>query len=291
MRYTLRQLEVFLAVAREESVSAAGRRLAMSQSAVSSSLADLETQLGVSLFDRVGKRLRLAETGRSLRARAEELWQAARDLDDAFGANEASSLRIGATLTIGNHLVPPLIARFLRDSPASAVALQIANTEEIARQVGNFEIDVGLVEGELSSDELLVTPWQKDELVVFAAPGHPLSRKRSLKDADLRAAPWVLRERGSGTRQAFDRAMAGLLPGLRVVLELSQPEAIKGAVAAGLGLGCLSGIVLRDAFALGTLVPLGVHKRSLRRQLYLVLQRRKFVGAGLRRFLSICNAD
>src|SRR4029079_8854136 len=98
-----------------------------------------------------------------------------------------------ATLTIGNHLVPPLIARFMADSPASTVTLEIANTEEIARRVENFEIDVGLVEGELSSEELRVTPWRKDELVVFAAPGHPLSKKRRLRDDDLCAAPWVAR--------------------------------------------------------------------------------------------------
>jgi DNA-binding transcriptional LysR family regulator len=288
MRFTLRQLEVFLAVARHESVSAASRQLSMSQSAVSSSLGDLEAQLDVSLFDRVGKRLRLSDTGRSLRSRAEGLWQAARDLDETFGDDEASSLRVGATLTIGNHLAPPLVARFLRESPASAVTLEIANTEEIARRLGNFEIDVGLVEGELSREDLRVTPWRTDELVVFAAPDHPLGRKRRLGDRDLVGAPWVLRERGSGTRQAFDRAMSGLLPDLRVVLELAQPEAIKGAVAAGLGLGCLSRIALADAFRLGTLVPLAVPRRSFSRQLYLGLHQKRFVGAGLRRFLAIC---
>ena len=289
MRYTLRQLEVFLAVARLESVSRAGKELAMSQSAVSSSLSDLETQLGVPLFDRVGKRLRLSDTGRSLRARAEGVWQAARDLDDSFAANDAGTVRIGATLTTGNQLAPPLIARFLRAAPASRVTLDIANTEEIARRVENFEIDIGLVEGELSREALRVVPWRDDELVVFAAPDHPLAKKRALTDAELRGAPWVLRERGSGTRQAFDRAMSGLLPDLRVVLELTQTEAIRVAVATGLGLGCLSRIALSDSFRLKSLVPLRVGHRDFHRQLYLVLHRRKFVGAGLRRFLEICT--
>ncbi|HEX3598303.1 MAG TPA: LysR family transcriptional regulator [Polyangiaceae bacterium] len=290
MRFTLRQLEVFLAVSRGESVSRAGRELGMSQSAVSSSLAELESQLDVPLFDRVGKRLRLSDTGRSLRPRAEGLFQQARDLDDAFKADDASVLRLGATLTVGNYLVPPLMATFSRAAPSATVTLEIANTEEIARRVANFEIDVGFVEGELSRDELRVTPWREDELVVFCAPGHPLAKKRALADADLRAAPWVLRERGSGTRQAFDRALSGLLPDLRIVLELTQPEALKSAVAAGLGLGCLSRIALADSFELGTLVPLTVRKRSFRRHFYLVLHRKKYVGAGLRKFLSLCES-
>jgi DNA-binding transcriptional LysR family regulator len=291
MRFTLRQLEVFLAVARVESVSRAGKELGMSQSAVSSSLADLETQLAVPLFDRIGKRLRLSDTGRSLRARAEGLWTAANDLDAAFGAGDAATVRVGATLTIGNHLVPPLVARFLRASPGSAVTLDIANTQEIARRVENFEIDVGLVEGELSREDLRVTPWRSDELVVFCAPDHPLATKRSLSDADLRSASWVLRERGSGTRQAFDRALAGLLPDLHVVLELTQTEAIRGAVAAGLGLGCVSRIALVDAFRSKALVPLRVRERNFHRQFYVVLHRRKFIGSALEKFVSICSEN
>jgi DNA-binding transcriptional LysR family regulator len=290
MRFTLRQLEVFLAVARVESVSRAGQELGMSQSAVSSSLSDLETQLTAPLFDRVGKKLRLSDTGRSLRPRAEGLWQSARDLDAAFGASDAGEVRVGATLTIGNHLVPPLVARFLRASPASSVTLDIANTERIARRVENFEIDVGLVEGELAREELRVTPWRSDELIVFCAPDHPLAAKRLLSDADLRSATWVLRERGSGTRQAFDRALAGLLPDLRVVLELTQTKAIRSAVAAGLGLGCVSRIALADAFRSKALVPLRVRHRNFRRQFYVVLHRRKFIGVALQKFVSICNA-
>ncbi|HVW24737.1 MAG TPA: LysR family transcriptional regulator [Polyangiaceae bacterium] len=289
MRFTLRQLEVFLAVARIESVSRAGKELGMSQSAVSSSLSDLEGQLGVPLFDRAGKKLRLSDTGRSMRARAEGLWQAARDLDAAFGAHDAATVRLGATLTIGNYLVPPLVAQFLRASAGSRVTLDIANTEEIARRVENFEIDVGLIEGELSREELRVTAWREDELVVFSAPDHPLAKKRALTDSDLIRAAWVLRERGSGTRQAFDRALAGLLPNLNVVLELTQTEAIRGAVAAGLGLGCVSRIALADSFRSRALVPLRVPGRSFRRQLYVVLHRRKFIGTALRKFLTICG--
>jgi DNA-binding transcriptional LysR family regulator len=288
MRYTLRQLEVFLAIARTGSVSRAGDELAMSQSAVSGSLADLERQFDVRLFDRIGKRLRLSDVGRALRSRAEAVWDEARELESAL-ANHADGgrLRVGATLTIGNYVAVPLMARYMRERPGSLVRLDIANTEEIARRVVNFEIDVGLIEGELSHPQLEVKAFRDDELVVFCAPTHPLAKKRALSDADLKGASWIVREHGSGTRQAFDRAMTGILPDLHLTLELPHTEVIKRAVEAGLGLGCVSRLALADAFRAGTLKPRPVPHRDFRRRFYTALHRQKHVGADLRRWLAL----
>lgn len=292
MRHTLRQLEVFLAVARVESVSRAAKALSLSQSAASGSLAALERQFDVRLFDRIGKRLRLSELGRSIRARAEASLEQARDLERAIEDRQAvGRLRIGATLTIGNYLAVPLMARFMREQPGAELTLSVANTEEIARQVANFEIDVGLIEGEVEQANLELSPWRGDELVVFCAARHPLARKRVLTDDDLRAADWIVREHGSGTRQAFDRAMHGLLPDLRIVLSLQHTEAIKGAVAAGLGLGCVSRIALADAFKRGGLHACPVPQRDFRRQFFFLLHKQKFRGAGLERWLELCRAD
>ena len=288
MRYTLRQLEVFLAVARTGSVSRAGTELAMSQSAVSSSLADLERQFDIRLFDRIGKRLRLSELGRSLRSRSEAVWDHAHELDAAL-ANQADTtrLRVGATLTIGNYVAVPLMAQYMREKPGSAVRLDIANTEEIARRVANFEIDVGLIEGELSHSQLEVTAFRDDELMVFSSPSHALAKKRALTDDDLKRASWIVREHGSGTRQAFDRAMTGILPDLHITLELRHTEVIKRAVEAGLGLGCVSRLALTDAFRQGTLKPRPVPHRDFRRQFYFVLHRQKHVSAEIRRWLAL----
>jgi DNA-binding transcriptional LysR family regulator len=291
MRYTLRQLEVFLAVARLGSVSRAARELALSQSAASGSLADLERQFDVRLFDRMGKRLQLSALGGDLRARAEAVLDQARDLERGLESQkEAARLRVGATLTIGNYVAVPLMARFMRQHPGAEVTLAVANTEEIARQVANFEIDVGLIEGEVAGAELEVMPWRDDELAVFCAPGHALARKRTLTDRDLRAAPWIVRERGSGTRQAFDRAMRGLLPDLHIALTLQHTEGIKRAVEAGLGVGCVSRIALEDAFRRGGLAACRVPHRDFRRQFFFLLHRRKFRGAALDRWLELCRA-
>lgn len=292
MRFSLRQLQVFGAVARGESVSRAARELSMSQSAVSGALAELERQFDVRLFERIGKRLQLSELGRALRPRAQALCEQAQELETAFaGQADAGELRVGATLSIGNYLCAPLMARFMQDHPGSRVTLHVANTAEIARCVKNFEIDVGLIEGELSDPELDVTRWRGDELCVFASPTHPLARRKRLSDLELKSAAWILREQGSGTRQAFERAMHGLLPELRIVLELEHTEAIKSAVKAGLGLGCVSRVALVDAFRHRSLVECDVPSRDFRRFFFFVVHKQKFRSRALQSWLALCRAD
>lgn len=292
MRFTLRQLQVFTAVARGESVSLAARELAMSQSAVSGSLADLERQFDLRLFERIGKRLQLSDQGRALRPRAEALCEQARELERGFsGQHQLAELSVGATLSIGNYLCAPLMARYMKDHPGSRVTLHVANTAEIARRVKNYEIDLGLVEGELSDPQLKVTRWRSDELCVFASPKHPLAKRRRLSDADLKSAAWILREQGSGTRQTFERAMHGLLPELDVALELEHTEAIKSAVKAGLGLGCVSRIALGDAFRHGSLVPCVVPERDFRRYFSFVLHKQKLETTTLSSFIELCRHD
>jgi DNA-binding transcriptional LysR family regulator len=292
MRFSLRQLEVFTAVARSESVSRAASELAMSQSAVSGSLADLERQFDVRLFERIGKRLELSELGRSLRPRAEALCAQASELEHGFsGEHEAAQLRVGATLSIGNYLCAPLMARYMREHAGSKVTLHVANTAEIARRVKNYEIDVGLVEGELVDPELEVTRWRRDELCVFASPKHPLASRKRLTDADLKSASWILREHGSGTRQTFEHAMRGLLPELDITLELEHTEAIKSAVKAGLGLGCVSRVALVDAFKHKSLVPCHVPDRDFRRYFLFVVHKHKFKSRALASFIELCRND
>jgi DNA-binding transcriptional LysR family regulator len=291
MRYTLRQLEVFLAVARDESVSRAAETLYMSQSAVSGSLAELEKQFDVKLFDRVGKRLQLSERGRALVARAQAVLDHARELERGLEhPGELGRLRIGATLTIGDHLAVPLMARFLGEHPGAQVTLHVANTEEIARRVGNFEIDVGLIEGELQHPDLEVTPWRDDELVVFCSPTHPFAKKRQLDDDDLRAASWIVREPGSGTRQTFDRAMSGLVHELQIALSFQHTEAIKAAVAVGLGVGCISAIALEGELERRTLRACKVPGRDFRRRFFFVLHRQKYRSAVIERWLELCRS-
>jgi DNA-binding transcriptional LysR family regulator len=292
MRYTLRQLEVFLSVARHQSVSQAAHELAMSQSAVNGALADLEGQFDLALFDRVGRRLQLSGLGAALRAQAESLLAQAVELERAFAQQDVPGvLRIGATLTIGNYVVAPLIARFMRENSGAQVQLDVANTAEISRKVENFEIDVGMIEGELAHPELNVQAFGGDSLTVFCSPSHRFASRRSLNDDDLRSVDWIVRESGSGTRQTFERAMHGILSELRLRLELQHTEAIKSAVAEGLGVGCVSCIAVAEQVKRGQLIACEVPGRDFRRQFFSVLHRKKYRSAHIESWLALSQAD
>ncbi len=290
MHFTLRQLEIFLATAQHQTVTRAADALSMSQSAASGALRDLEQQFDVQLFDRVGKRLRLNDLGQSLRPQAEALLMQAQEFEKAIDGQPAlGDLSIGATLTIGNYLAVSMIAEFRQHHPGARVGLTVANTETIARKVASYELDAGLIEGELRHPELDVMHWRDDELVAFASPNHPLAKLPELSDEQLLGLEWVVRETGSGTRQTFDRAMHGLLSELDITLELQHTEAIKRAVEEGLGVGCLSRICLQDAFSRGSLVPLNIPHRDFSRQFSLILHRQKYRSHSLEEWLQLCR--
>lgn len=289
MRYTLRQLEVFIATANFQNITKAAEALAMSQSAASGSLRELENQFETQLFDRIGKRLKLNGFGQIIRPQAEALLAQAGELESTLQKQQLGNLKVGATLTIGNYLAVSIMSRYMSDWPGSEVTLEVANTDSIAQKVLNFELDIGLIEGEIRHPNLEVLPWLEDELVIFCAPAHPIAKRRMLTDKELLELQWILREPGSGTRQAFDRAMHGILPRLNVALELQHTEAIKRAVESEMGVGCLSRIALEDAFSRGRLIPLSVTQRDLQRKFYLILHRDKYRSAGIKNWLALCD--
>lgn len=290
MRFTLKQLQVFLAVASHENVSLAADELAMSQSAASTALKELEHRFGIRLFDRIGKRLQLNPEGVALRSRAAALISRAQELENSLiDHSEIGELKVGATLTIGNYLAIGIMAAFMQEHADARVRLNVENTAAIAAKVRNFELDIGLIEGELQEPDLDVSFWREDELALFCAPDHPFASKGQIDDEDLLSADWIVREKGSGTRQAFDRAMTGILSNLRLRLELQHTEGIKRAVEAGLGIGCLSKLTLIEAFNRGSLVPLTCPHRNLSRKFYFILHRQKFLSHGVRSWMEHCK--
>lgn len=292
MKFTLRQLEVFVAVGRVESISKATESLALSQSATSTALSELERQFDSPLFDRVGKSLRLNELGRRLLPQAMVLLDRARDIEEIVtGKMGFGSLNIGATLTIGNYLATLIVAEFLQRHPESKVQLKVNNSTVIMEQLMQFELDLGLVEGDCTYPELSSEPWVADELVVFCPPAHRLAKIIGMVPlAELMTESWVVRERGSGTREVLNRALAQHDAHPPIRLELEHTEAIKRAVESGLGLGCISRLALREAFRRGSLVPLDVPELDLRRNFHFVWHQQKHQTAGMRAFVAQCRA-
>jgi DNA-binding transcriptional LysR family regulator len=292
MKYTLRQLEIFLSIARYQNISRAAESLHMSQSAASAALQSLEQSYNISLFRRIGKKLELNEVGKTLRSKAEILISSAHAFDEALeGHQEIGHLTVGASFTIGNHLAVSYLAGYLGNHPEAKVEINVANSPDIVAQVLNFEVDVGMIEGEIKHRELTLIPWREDNLVVFCSPEHPLAKKTQLTDNDIVAARWILREPESGARQTFNRALAGLMPELDIYLEFKHNEAIKKAVEAGLGIGCLSEIVLRNNFKTGDLVPLRLPKRDMKRTFYFALPKNRSKTTAINWWIDECHQE
>ncbi len=290
MRYTIRQLQIFLEVAKHQNISRAAQSLHMSQSAASEALLNLEHSYEVRLFDRVSNKLALNAIGRTLRKEAESLLAHCASFEQTLlDHHELGHIKVGASFTIGNHLATRYLAGYLAKYPEADVQLDIANTPDVVARVLNFDVDIGMVEGEVHHRELELIPWREDELIVFCAADHPLARKKSLTNKDIREAMWILREPDSGARQTFDRALAGLLPDINIYLELKHNEAIKNAVESGLGIGCLSQIVLQKNIANGDLVPLTLPRRNMRRTFYFALPRDRFRLESVEFWMRTCR--
>lgn len=288
LRLHLRQLEVFVATAREGTTRAAAERVARSQSAASAALADLEAALGASLFDRVGRRLLLNENGRALLPRAQRLLEQAAELQFLFSGEHAAQLHVAASFTIGEYLLPGLVAQWTRLHPTSRIRLRIANTHDVIGAVAGFEVDIGFIEGPQTHADLITHPWRSDELVVVAAPDHPLAG-RAATFRQLSGASWIVREPGSGTRQATDAWLLAHLDRMDVAHELGSTEAIKRLVAAGAGLGCLSRPAAASALAEGWLVELRNRLPTATRQLSMVVHRDKRLGPAAAGFMRHCG--
>lgn len=290
MRYTLRQLEVFIAVAQHESVSRAARSLALSQSAASTALAELERQFDCQLLDRLGKRLKLNALGFQLLPKAVALLDRAEEIEELLrGKRGIGSLDVGATLTIGNYLATLLISDFMQRHPGSRVRLHVANTARIIEQVVHHELDLGLIEGDCQHEDVVMQPWVEDELCVFCSPRHRLANTSQVSIDELLREAWIMREQGSGTRLALEHAARHRRGRFNILLELEHTEGIKRAVESGLGIGCVSHLALRDAFRRGSLVPVVTPQLDLRRQFTFIWHRHKYLTTALREFLRLCQ--
>jgi len=242
MAVTLRQLEIFEGVAASQHVTRTAEKLFLTQSAVSMAIAELEKFLGGPLFERRGRRLLLNDRGRLLLPEAKEVLGRVRTMEQVLNEatrEPAGELRVGASTTIGNYMLPSLAGEFARLYRRARALLIVGNTQQIETAVEEGDLDLGLIEGPCHLASLSSAFWRHDELVVIVGPHHPWATERAASLEMLAAALWVMREKGSGTREVFESAMASKGITITVSLELGHTEAIKKAVEAGLDNGWL----------------------------------------------------
>ncbi|MFE2583693.1 LysR substrate-binding domain-containing protein [Streptomyces sp. NPDC059378] len=261
-------LELLLAVARLGSLGAAARELGITQPAASSRIRSMERRLGLALVDRSPRGSRLTDTGALVTDWARRVVEAAEAFDagtQALRDRRDSRLRVAASMTIAEYLLPGWLLALRAQRPDTAVSLLAGNSASVAERLVAGEADLGFVEGLDVPPGLDSAVVAHDRLIVVTAPGHPWARRRrALAAGELAATPLILRETGSGTRQVLEAALGGLA---RPLIELSSTTAVKAAAVGGAGPAVLSELALGEELAMRRLVSIPVEGVRLRRDL------------------------
>lgn len=288
----VRDLEVFLSVAKHLNFTRAGEEVHLSQPSVSVRIRQLEAGLGVKLFEQLGKRVALTEAGRLLVPHALRVLAAVDDVRHAvkeLQGLERGSLKIGASTTPGMYLVPKIIARFKRRHPNVEIQLGIGDTRRVEEGVLANEFDFGFVGGHLVGNEIDVRPWRTDKIVLIVPPGHPLARKRQVRLKDLTAEQFIFREQGSATQAAVESGLRAADLQLEMVMEMSNPEAVKQAVQGGLGVAFLSRFAIATEVRAKLLAPVNIRALDIRRELKIVHRRDKHLSRAARAFIDMAR--
>ncbi|MDD9939660.1 MAG: LysR family transcriptional regulator [Myxococcales bacterium] len=288
----LNDLKIFAAIAQAGSMTTAARQLRVTQPAVSKRLAELEADLGMPLFDRVPRGVRLTPAGQTLLPHAQRILSMAdaaeMELQD-LGSLGTGRLSIGASTTIGSYLIPQLFGRFHRLYPGVALELEIGNTARIQSAVLDDRLDMGLTEGFVISDALDVEAVAEDDMVVIVAPGHPMLAQPPVRAANLAEHPLLMREPGSGTRDVIEAALAQRGITLSPAMSLGSTEALKNAVAAGLGVAIVSRLTVELELSTGRLAELPVTDLAIRRALHLLQLRGKTPSPAMTAFVQLLH--
>ncbi len=287
MNLSLKQLRVFVAVSQQQSITHAAKSLFLTKAAVSMALSELENQLDQQLFDRTNNRLHLNPYGQRLLPIADELLHRAASIDTLFqqSGQLIGDLAIGASETIGNQICPWLLAQFRQQTEHTQQTLHISNSEKIAEMILSYQLDIGLIEGDVRHNDIEATPWLKDEMCIIVAANHPLLEKSALQLADLADNTWVLREPGSGSRAFFDNHIVSEVQQWQLAYQLNSIEAQLNFVAAGLGLACVSKFSATHALANNRVQILPLDTK-LERQYKIIMHKQKFKSELITAFIK-----
>lgn len=283
-RYTIRQLDTFLEVARALSVSRAAEKLHVTQPAVSTQMRALEDAIGLPLFEQIGRKIRLTDAGQDFQRYAIAAIAQLKELDDAM--SDRLGLKKGrielAIVSTAKYFVPMLLTVFRKKFPEIEVALQIHNRESIMNLLARNEVDLVIMGRALDTIDCSATVFATNPMGIVSAPEHPLSRRRQAPLSILKDQEFVVRESGSGTRQAMERLFAEHNISPPIVMEMPSNETIKQAVMAGMGLSFLSLRTVRHELNSGHLALLDIDCLPMVRQWHVThLQSKRLSPAAL----------
>jgi DNA-binding transcriptional LysR family regulator len=293
----MKHLETFCKVAELGSFSRAGEAVYLTQPTISGHIASLEQAMGLKLFDRLGRRVALTNGGRILYRYAKEILELR---DEALNAVSEFSHLIKGRITIGGstipgeYFLPKVMGGFQREAPGITISLVIADSQEIIDLLLDGEIEVGVVGMRFDEERVDVYPLFHDRVIIITSAQHPLASKGEVSWEELRTAPLLIRERGSGTRKAFEGYVteAGLrLDDFSIIGEVGSSTAVKEGVKGGVGLGIISDLAVQEERAGGSIQEIRIRgQEALKRDFFVVVPKGRDLSPPARRFLEFLLA-
>ena len=290
-----RRLQVFHTVARLLSFTKAAETLHMTQPAVTFQVRQLEEHFNTRLFDRTHNRISLTDAGKTVYQYADKIFELYGQMENAvreMTGEISGALTIGASTTIAEYMLPSLLGDFKEKYPDVTIHLKVSNSDGIVSMVENNAIDLGVVEAPVTNKNLLVEQCRTDQLVAITPPNHPLAKRKKIRLEDLLEYPFICREEGSGTREVISDYVGSVDKsghGLNISMELGSPEAVKGAVEAGMGISIVSRATIQKELRLSTLVEIPLDP-ALERPFSFVHQKQKFRLRVMEKLLDFARA-
>lgn len=288
---TSRNLQIFVTVAELGKMTEAARVLYITQSSVSQAIASIEQEYGVVLFERLSRGIFLTDAGKELLNYARGYFSVKSDMEEfLLSQGERQALKIGATITVGTCVISPLLLKLKAENKQLNAQVLVENTHGLEGKLLKNEIDVALVEGKITNPELVTRHAIEDRMVLICPNGHRFSGREEVMAAELGDDPFILREKGSGTRTQFETEMANKHLPISVSWTCCNTEAIKNAVADGHGVSVVSErLVLEDAAA-GRFFICRISDLDLDRYFDVVYHKDKYISRPMHDFIDACIA-
>lgn len=287
---TLHHLEVLAAVCQEKTMHAAAEKLNLSQPAISKSIADLEKHYHVKLFERINHRLFLTPMGEVMRDHALGILELFAHMEDEINIQgQRNHIRIGASVSVGTCLLPPLLERLDQAAAPITYEVTINNTSKMEQLVSDYMLDLALVEGRIENPHLVARDVMQDELVLAVRGGHPLAGKTEVRYTDLEQYPFVTREDGSSKRNQLEQYLQDKGVKLKMNYSCSSVEAIKQALMHIDGIAALSKMMIEEEIEKGVLTILPLDDMRFIRYIRLIYHKNKYISPGMKAFMGLLD--
>lgn len=288
---TLRHMRIFVSVYQQNSITKAAEALHLAQPSVSLAISELERYYGIRLFDRISRRIYATEQGNQFYGYALHIVSLFNQMEQGIRNWESfGTLRAGASITIGNYLLPSIIAQFNQVCPDIRVQVQIKNSSDIEQCILNNDIDFALMEGLPESEQIERIPFRNDRLCLIASASHPLCQNKQVFIEDLLQYPVLLREKGSAGREILDDFFTLHHIFLTPQWESVSTQAIVAGVAQGLGISVLPYLMVEADLKAGRVVELPVADMSLSRNFYIAYHKNKYLTSSAKTFIQLCQS-